>query len=233
MVFLGGLPQTLGQVFWQGIWLDATYDGVAWAKGGDGGSDGDSGGESGGGSDGDDGDRGSDHSDDDGDRDDGGRDDGDDSHGSGASGAGGRESLPDDGRQKADRKAGVIPGVLAEFGAKAVRVLYSDGSSATLRAGMLEQRDARGALKARASAAADDRARIEAMPSNIRSPARAGGAVAVIEADGRTARVTDAQGWTETLRNGVYVLIDPNGNTVTRRPASAEDVARVQAFLRP
>jgi len=42
-------------------------------------------------------------------------------------------------------------------------------------------------------------------------------------------QLIDSEGWTETIRRRTYVLTDPNGNTVTRRRATAADRARMLA----
>jgi hypothetical protein len=45
--------------------------------------------------------------------------------------------------------------------------------------------------------------------------------------------VTDYRGWSETVARGAYVVTDPDGRTVIRRPVVAGDIARLRAMLRP
>ena len=43
--------------------------------------------------------------------------------------------------------------------------------------------------------------------------------------------ITDFRGWREIVSRGSYVLKDPRGRTVARRPVTAEDINRIRSML--
>ncbi|HWT31352.1 MAG TPA: hypothetical protein VN240_10055, partial [Propylenella sp.] len=51
---------------------------------------------------------------------------------------------------------------------------------------------------------------------------------AKVEVEGNKIEIVFPDGWKEELENGIYELKDPSGRTVVERPATAEDVARMQ-----
>jgi hypothetical protein len=53
---------------------------------------------------------------------------------------------------------------------------------------------------------------------------------AKIEVEGGNIEIVYPNGWKEELENGRYELRDPSGRTVVERPATAEDIARLQAL---
>ncbi|MGB8813567.1 MAG: hypothetical protein WCC57_10305 [Paracoccaceae bacterium] len=177
------------------------------------GSDDDGGGDDNGGSDGGSG------------TDDGGTDDGGSSSGSnsGSSGASG-STTSDDGTQSSSG---------GNYGGDGVHLFAADGSVEIVRNGIYERIDARGRVTERRKATAADRSRLSSYRDRIRNPAQRGTAVSIVLVNERngTVQLIDANGWTETIKGKTYLLIDPNGNTVTRRAATSKDRSRMRAFL--
>ena len=52
----------------------------------------------------------------------------------------------------------------------------------------------------------------------------------VLSASQNAAQMIDRGGWTELINGGIYQLTDPNGNLVTRRAATADDMQRIFAM---
>ena len=207
---------------------------AAWAKDGrDGGSDRD-GDSSGSGRDGRDSDR--DDRDDDGDDRDEDRDDGDDDDrdegdsggkGSGSSGSGSSSGDRAPGRDSAGR------GGVSErepFGDAGLHVFLSDGGQEVLRDGSYLRLDRAGQVTERRAATPRDRRRLTTLSRSFRAEGRRPETgLAMVEL--RRVELRDAQGWVEILDAERYELIDPNGNIVTRRRATARDLARVRQQL--
>ncbi|TKA95506.1 hypothetical protein FAZ78_16505 [Cereibacter changlensis] len=202
---------------------------AAWAKDGrDGGSDRD-GDSSGSGRDGRDSDR--DDRDDDGDDQDDDRDDrDDDDRDEGDSGGKGSGSSSGD---RAPGRASAGPGGVSErepFGDPGVHVFLSDGGQEVLRDGSYLRLDRAGQVTERRAATPRDRRRLTTLSRSFRAEGqRPETGLAMV--DQRRVELRDAQGWVEILDAERYELIDPNGNIVTRRRATARDLARVRQQL--
>lgn len=205
---------------------------AAWAKDGrDGGSDRD-GDSSGSGRDGrdsgrnDDGDDRDDDGDDGDDKDDDDRDEGDSGgKGSGSSGSSSGDRAP--GRDSAG-SGGVSE--REPFGDAGLHVFLSDGGQEVLRDGSYLRLDRAGQVTERRAATARDRRRLTTLSRSFRAEGqRPETGLAMV--DQRRVELRDAQGWVEILDADRYELIDPNGNIVTRRRATARDLARVRLQL--
>ncbi len=232
--------------------LAPDQSGAAWAEKGSG-SDGDGGSGS---DDSDDDDSGSDDSGSDDAGDDDSDDDSDDNSGSDDSGGDDADDdssssdRDDDGSGSddgSDKNAGPSPNngvatsssgqdgsVQVALGTDRIRVFYKDGSSETLVGNAVERRDPSGRLKDRRTLSAKDRSRLRNAEQDILAPARRADAVAVVVVSngGKAVRLTDTRGWAESIKGSNYLLVDPNGNVVTRRKARRKDVARLQGYLK-
>ena len=56
-------------------------------------------------------------------------------------------------------------------------------------------------------------------------------AVVEIAERGAAIEVTDFRGWREIVTRGSYVVKDPKGRTVARRPVTAADVIRIRGMF--
>ncbi|MDP2739824.1 MAG: hypothetical protein Q8O82_14265 [Pseudorhodobacter sp.] len=147
----------------------------------------------------------------------GGSDDGGDSN---VGAAGGRTST-------ADHDAGRL------FGADGIRLIYVNGTSERIVQGNYERVDGRGRVLERRSATSADRGRLGGLRDRISPAAVQAGvqSVITISASRQSVKIVDSAGWTELLQSNRYVLTDPNGNVVTKRAATAKDIARLSAAL--
>ena len=121
--------------------------------------------------------------------------------------------------------------VRIEASPSGIEIRYADGTRERIRQGRYQRRDAQGRVveNRRATGADVSRLRALAQSATIESVAAEADAAPTrsVSADGRQAEVSYANGWAERIRDGRYELIDPYGRTVVRRPATAEDRARV------
>lgn len=149
-------------------------------------------------------------------------DDDDDSH-SGGSGSGASAGYGSD----ASREGAV-------FGREGLTVRYADGHVERVRGGLFESLDPRGRVVASHAAQRDDVERLQSLGASAkrRGGSRAIEAIVEIGASGSTIEVTDYRGWRETVTRGAYVVTDPDGRTVIRRPVTAGDIARLREMLR-
>ena len=108
-------------------------------------------------------------------------------------------------------------------------LIYNDGTSERISKGRYERLDRRGRVIERRNATSDDRARLGRMDRS----ARKAGAQTVVSVNTaqRKIQIIDVAGWRETLEGSRYQLTDPNGNVVTRRTATAKDIARLRQTL--
>lgn len=120
------------------------------------------------------------------------------------------------------------------FGRDGITVEYSDGHVERIRSGRFETLDPRGRVVASGDARRSDRDRLEALGTAASRRGGTKGVHVVVEVgDGGTAvEVTDYRGWREIVAGGAYVVKDPNGRTVARRPVTAADIARIRDLLR-
>ncbi len=150
------------------------------------------------------------------------------SSGSGNSGSGGSGSGNSGSDDGPDASRG---GEL--FGHEGLSVRYSDGHVERVRDGLFESLDSRGRVVASHPARHGDVERLQSLGEG----GRHGGGSRIIEAlveigeSGRAIAVTDYRGWKETVARGAYVVKDPSGRTVIRRPVTESDIARLREML--
>ena len=192
----------------------------------------------------------SDDDDDDGDDDDGDDDDDDDSgssgsgsSGSGSSGSGssgsGSSSSSSSGSSSGTGSSGTgstpsgSGGGATLFGGDGIHVQFSDGHTERIRGNRFETLDRRGRVVESRAARRSDLNRLRALGS---TSGRGGdqrevhNIAEVNEAQGAI-DITDFRGWREIVSRGSYVLKDPRGRTVARRPVTAEDINRIRSML--
>lgn len=164
-------------------------------------------------------------------------DDDDDNSGHGGSGHGGSgHGGPGHGGGGAGGKVSGNGGSQIDpaFGRDGITVEFSDGRVERIRSGQFETLDPRGRVVASGDARRSDRDRLEALGTAARRRSGTQGVHVVVEVgDGGTAvEVTDYRGWREIVADSTYVVKDPNGRTVARRPVTAADIARIRELLR-
>lgn len=208
----------LSAVVWAGIPLLPAGDGdggAALAKSGSSGS-----GSDGDGDDDKDDDDGKDG--DDGKDDEGGEDDDDHPDGPGMPGAGGDTG-------------GDIGGEHGEplLGRESLAIRYIDGRVERVRDGVYEALDPRGRVVMSHAARQVEVERLRSLADAAGRRGGAGAVEAVVEIGerGTAIEVTDYRGWREIVARGAYVVKDPKGRTVVRRPVTAGDIARIRSIL--
>jgi hypothetical protein len=121
--------------------------------------------------------------------------------------------------------------VRIEASRSGIEIRYADGTRERIRQGRYQRRNAGGGVveDRRATGADVTRLRALAQSATIESVAAETDAAPTrsVSSDRREAEVRYANGWAERIKDGRYELIDPYGRTVVRRPATAEDMARV------
>ncbi|NCM97337.1 MAG: hypothetical protein GW948_08590, partial [Rhodobacterales bacterium] len=119
------------------------------------------------------------------------------------------------------------------FRADGINLIYTNGATERIAQGTYERLDGHGRVIERRSATSADRSRLGGLRDGISSVARRSGveSVITISAARKSIKIVDSAGWTELLQNNRYVLTDPNGNVVTKRAATAKDIARISAEL--
>ncbi|MCU9848857.1 hypothetical protein OEZ60_12670 [Defluviimonas sp. WL0024] len=148
---------------------------------------------------------------------------------SGSSGSGGN-SGPGGGGSASGRSGG---GSASVFGGDGIHIQFDDGRIERIRNGRFERLDARGRLLDSHAARRSELRRLKALGAEVKSRGRKGRVQNVVEVNETRGaiEITDFRGWRESLSKGSYVLKDPNGRTVARRPVTAKDVARIRAML--
>lgn len=182
-----------------------------------------------------------DDNDDDDDDDDDSSGSGSGSSGSGSSGSGssGSGSSGSGGVGGAASSAGgsslsaAIAGGRALFGREGITIRYSDGHVERIRDGRFETLDPHGRILESHAAARGDRARLEALGNGVkrRDGAKQIESVVEIGDSGSAIEVTDYRGWREIVTRGAYIVKDPKGRTVARRPVTAADIIRLRDAL--
>ena len=99
--------------------------------------------------------------------------------------------------------------------------------------GQYERLDARGRVVERRRAATSDRNRLSKLRNQITTGAAKAGVQSAIVVNGKrgAVQITDTAGWSEVIDGDRYSLTDPNGNVVTKRRATAKDIARIRASV--
>jgi hypothetical protein len=187
-------------------------------NGGSGGGNGGSGGGNGGSGGGNGGSGGND------DDDSGGDSGGGSGKGSGSGAGGGSGSNPPGSKTGADSGG-------RTFGDDVLRLTYANGTSERLFKGRYERLDRNGRVVERRRASAADQSRLRGLRDDVaKSGAESGVKLAIVVNSRQNAvQVTDSSGWSEVVIDGKYSLTDPNGNVVTRRNATAKDIARLKS----
>jgi hypothetical protein len=159
------------------------------------------------------------------------------SGGSGNSGSGnggsGNGSSGSGGGKTSGSRGGSSDDVNAVSGRDVVALQYSDGRIERISSGMYEVLGRDGRVITRHRATRNEERRLKSLGALGARKKRAAGVESYVQVNtGRnSARVEDSGGWTQILDAGRYVILDPNGNTVTRRSATKADVARIRQLL--
>lgn len=109
-------------------------------------------------------------------------------------------------------------------------VKFRDGHTEQISDGTFQRTNGAGAIVEQRRALRSDVSRLTAY--------RAVSAASIEEVEGlilfstsqNAAQVIDRSGWTEMVSGGVYQLTDPNGNLVTRRAATGDDMLRISVM---
>ncbi len=181
-------------------------------------------------------------SDDDDDGDDGDGDDDDSSgsgnSGSGSSGSGSSGSGSSSGGSSGSGSSGTGSsrsgsGGGTLFGGDGIHVQFSDGHTERIRGSRFESLDRRGRVVESRAARRSDLNRLRALGSTSgrRDGRREVQNVAQVDEAQGAIDITDFRGWREIVSRGSYVLKDPRGRTVARRPVTSEDIRRIRTML--
>lgn len=119
------------------------------------------------------------------------------------------------------------------FGVDGITVRFADGHVERIRGGRFESLDARGRMVATRAAGREDEARLRSFGESARrrGGARLIDAIVEIAERGAAIEVTDFRGWREIVTRGSYIVKDPKGRTVARRPVTAADIIRIRGML--
>lgn len=158
------------------------------------------------------------------------------SSGSGNSGSGNSGSGSAGGAARStggDALSAVTASAREPFGRDGIAIRFSDGHVERVRDGRYETIDPRGRVVESHAAALGDRARLEALGNRVKRRDGATEIETVVEiADRGTAiEVTDYRGWREIVTRGAYIVKDPKGRTVARRPVTVDDIIRLRDSL--
>lgn len=120
------------------------------------------------------------------------------------------------------------------FGRDGITIRFSDGHVERVRDGRFESLDPQGRVIASFGAQGADVERLKSLEESVkrRGGSQAIEAVVVIGDHGSAIELTDYRGWREIVAGGAYVVKDPTGRTVIRRPATADDITRLRGVLR-
>lgn len=153
------------------------------------------------------------------------------SSGSGSSGSGsvGGAARSTDG----DTFSAVTASAREPFGRDGIAIRFSDGHVERVRDGRYETIDPRGRVVESHAAARGDRARLEALGNRVKRRDGATEIETVVEIGdrGTAIEVTDYRGWREIVTRGAYIVKDPKGRTVARRPVTVDDIIRLRDSL--
>ncbi|MFG6082835.1 hypothetical protein ACEUZ9_004067 [Paracoccus litorisediminis] len=116
-------------------------------------------------------------------------------------------------------------------------VSLSDGTTMSIRNGVVERVDAMGEVVERRAAKPSDYARMVAAAAaqtvtnriNPDGQVISGGKAVKAKVDGRNIVLTYDDGWVEAVEGSTYKLLDENGNTVIQRAARRSDRQRLFA----
>jgi len=119
------------------------------------------------------------------------------------------------------------------FGVDGITVRFADGHVERIRGGRFESLDARGRMVATRAAGREDEARLRSFGESARrrGGARLIDAIVEIAERGAAIEVTDFRGWREIVTRGSYIVKDPKGRTVARRPVTAADIIRIRGMF--
>lgn len=119
------------------------------------------------------------------------------------------------------------------FGGDGIHVQFSDGHTERIRGSRFESLDRRGRVVESRAARRSDLNRLRALGSTSgrRDGRREVQNVAQVDEAQGAIDITDFRGWREIVSRGSYVLKDPRGRTVARRPVTSEDIRRIRTML--
>jgi hypothetical protein len=157
--------------------------------------------------------------------------DGGNGGGHGGNGGGGNGGGGDDGPSPKPVKGDGGTSAEKLFRSDVIRLTYANGTSERITKGQYERLDTRGRVVERHRATAADQSRLRSLRETIARQGAGQGLQQAIVVNSRqgAVQVTDTAGWSEVILDGRYTLTDPNGNVVTRRTATADDISRLQA----
>jgi hypothetical protein len=119
------------------------------------------------------------------------------------------------------------------FGEDIIRLDYTNGTAERILKGRYERLDRNGRVVERRRATPADQARLRALRETIANAGTQEGLKLAVVVNNRqeAVQITDSSGWSEVILQGGYSLTDPNGNVVTRRKATADDIARLRGAV--
>ena len=106
---------------------------------------------------------------------------------------------------------------------------FVDGHVEQVRGGVFERSDRSGRIVERRKASGSDIRRLSAYRAAGPGRDKLQGLV-MVSAARTEVQVIDRNGWSEIVEGGRYQLTDPNGNLVTRRAATQDDIQRIRAM---
>lgn len=124
--------------------------------------------------------------------------------------------------------------IKVEISANEIEITYSDGSREEIENGNYERKVASGRTVEERVATEADRARLEALASGADSNVEREYLLAdgtKVEVSAGKIEVTHPDGREEEVEGGEYELKDSAGNTIEERPATAADIARLEAYV--
>jgi hypothetical protein len=145
------------------------------------------------------------------------------SGGSGSSGSGSGNSGPGGGNRGGPEGA-------SRGNQELLWVKFRDGHTEQIRSGTFLRTNGSGALVEQRRALRSDVTRLTSYRSVSASSIREIESLILLSASQNAAQVIDRSGWAELISGGVYQLTDPNGNLVTRRAATGDDMQRISVM---
>ena len=109
-------------------------------------------------------------------------------------------------------------------------VKFRDGHTEQIRGGTFLRTNDSGKVVEQRRALRSDVTRLTAFRAVSASSIREIESLILLSAAQNSAQVIDRSGWTEMVSGGIYQLSDPNGNLVTRRAATGDDMLRISVM---
>jgi hypothetical protein len=151
--------------------------------------------------------------------------------GSGGSGSGGSGSSGSgSGNSGSGNRNGGGSGGGGRAGQELLWIKFRDGHTEQIRGGTFLRTNGAGALVEQRRALRSDVTRLTSYRAVSASTIKEIESLILLSASQNAAQVIDRSGWTELISAGVYQLTDPNGNLVTRRAATGDDMQRISVM---